>query len=154
MCSSLGSCTSDLTLISPKTLKYCSLLVCAMTTYANHYSHMVLIVEYVSEAEKYHAISTALKWVSIAEFFGMLSGTCTRVSVCLFLLRIFNAVRAWRWGLYGIMAFVVAIVIPIEVSIFGQCSPSRKLWDPLMPGSCWSPTINVHLGYFNGGKRP
>ena len=129
-------------------------MVCAMTSYANRYSHMVLTGAYASEAERYHAITTALKWVSVAEAFGMFSGTCTRVSVCLFLLRIFNAVRAWRLGLYVIMAFVVAIVIPIEVSIFAQCSPTQKLWDPLVHGRCWSPAINVHIGYFNGGKRP
>ena len=117
-----------------------------------HYSSLYLAGDYSTEAEALHDAMLALKWSSIAEPIGTSSGLCTRLSICLFLLRIFLTKRVWRWGLYAVMVFVTAVIIPTIVCLLVQCSPVQKLWDPLLPGSCWSPQTVIDIGYFNGGK--
>ena len=109
--------------------------------------------EYAMEMEGVHLVTTALKWSSISSPIGILSGLCTRISICLFLLRIFGAIPKWRWGLYSIMAFLTATLIPSFVCLFAQCSPGQKQWDRSLPGHCWSANTMVHIGYFNGGEQ-
>ena len=129
-----------------------SIIVCAMTSLTVHYSSLYLAGDYSTKAEAVHDIVLALKWSSIAAPIGIFSGLCTRISICLFLLRIFRTKRAWRWGLYTVMAFVTAAIIPTIVSLLAQCSPVQKLWDPSLQGSCWSSQTVVDLGYFTGGQ--
>ena len=121
-----------------------------MTSLTVHYSSLYLEGRYSTKAEAFHDATTALKWSSIAAPIGIFSGLCTRLSVCLFLLRIFHTKRRWRLSLYGIMVFATAVIIPTIVSLLAQCSPVQKLWNPLLPGSCWSPQTVIDIGYFNG----
>ena len=121
-----------------------------MTSLTAHYNALLLTGDYTSKAEANQDHVSALKWESIAAPIDILSGLCTRLSICLFLLRIFGTKRAWKRGLYTIMAFATAAFIPALVSLF-QCSPVQKRWDSSLPGSCWSSYIVVDLGYFNGG---
>ena len=123
-----------------------------MTSLTVHYSFLYLAGDYSTKAEAVHDVATALKWSSIAAPIGIVAGLCTRLSICLFLLRIFRAKRQWRRGLYAVMVFAIAIIVPTIVSLLAQCSPVQKLWDPLLPGSCWSAQTVIDIGYFNGGK--
>lgn len=116
-----------------------SLIVCGTTSRTVHYSSLYLAGDYSTKAEAIHDAILALKWSSIAAPIGIFSGLCTRLSICLFLLRIFRTKREWRWGLYAVMIFATAVIVPTIVSLLAQCSPVQKLWDPLLPGSCWSP---------------
>ena len=93
----------------------------------------------------------ALKYCFIASSVGIFSGLCTRLSICLFLLRLFRSVRAWRLSLYAIMAFTVAAAVPPMVSFIAQCQPIQKQWDPSLPGKCWSSLIVIRTDYFGGG---
>lgn len=124
-----------------------------MTSCTVHYSSLYLAGDYSTKAEALHDAILALKWSSIAAPIGITSGLFTRLSICLFLLRIFRTKRAWRWGLYAMMVFTTAVIVPTIVSLLAQCSPVQKLWDPLLPGSCWSPKTVIDIGYFNGGKK-
>lgn len=137
-----------------KFMQILSLVVCAMTSLTVHYSGLYLTGHYSTKSEALEYITTALKWSSIAAPIGILSGLCTRISVCLFLLRIFGTKKAWRSGLYTIMVFATIVVIPTIVSLLAQCSPVRKLWNPRLPGSCWLPRTVVDIGYFNGCEYP
>lgn len=83
---------------------------------------------------------------------GIFSGLFTRLSVCLFLLRIFRSVRGWRLGLYAIMAFTAAAIIPSTVLFLAQCQPIQKQWNPLLPGKCWSSLVVIRMNYFGGGE--
>lgn len=125
-----------------------------MTSRTVYYSSLYLTGDYSTKAEALHDAVLALKWSSIAAPIGITSGLCTRLSICLFLLRIFRTKREWRWGLYAVMVFATAVIVPTIVSLLAQCSPVQKLWDPLLPGSCWSPHTVIDIGYFNGGKQP
>lgn len=102
----------------------------------------------------FDAQTKALKYCTIATSVGIFSGLCTRLSICLFLLRIFRSVREWRLSLYAIMAFTVAAAVPPIVTFIAQCQPIQKQWDPFLPGKCWSSLIVVRTNYFGGGKSP
>lgn len=123
-----------------------------MTSITTHYSLLYLAGDYSTKAQAIYNITTALKWSSIAAPIGILSGLCTRLSICLFLLRIFHTKREWRLGLYAVMVFSTAVIIPTVVCLLAQCSPIQKLWDRAMPGSCWSHQTIIRIGYFSGGK--
>ncbi|KAF6224620.1 hypothetical protein HO173_012963 [Letharia columbiana] len=128
-----------------------ALVVCAMTSLSVHY-----IQQYFSDrshGQTVAAISNftlAQKLLALSLPVGIFSGLCTRLSVCLFLLRIFRSIRAWRWGLYAVMAFATAVVIPTHIILLAHCQPIRKQWDPLSPGTCWSPLILSRTSYAYG----
>lgn len=125
-----------------------------MTSATVHYSFLYLDGDYTSKAQAVYYVTTALKWSSIAAPIGIFSGLCARLSVCLFLLRIFRAKTEWKLGLYAVMIFATTVIIPTIVSLLAQCTPVQKLWNPALPGSCWSPQSVIDLGYFTGGKSP
>lgn len=74
----------------------------------------------------------------------------TRISICIFLLRIFNTKKYWRWGLYTIIAFVTVTQIPSALALLVQCQPVQKWWNPTIPGKCWSSQAQISLGDYNG----
>ena len=96
-------------------------------------------------------ILVGLKWQALSQPLSILSVTFTRISICFFLLRIFRTDRAWRWGLYSIAVFSAVTGIATAVVTVTQCQPVQKLWDPLLPGTCWSPETTVAIGDFQGG---
>lgn len=100
----------------------------------------------------FNSQTQALKYCTIATSVGIFVGLFTRLSICLFLLRIFRSVREWRLSLYAIMAFTVATTIAPVVSFIAQCQPIQKQWDPFLPGNCWSPLVVVRINYFGGGE--
>ena len=95
-------------------------------------------------------LSQALKWQYISQVLYIISTMFTRVSICFFLLRIFGTKRKWNNTLYAIMAFSVVTNISNASLVLAQCSPVQKLWDPLLPGTCWSPNAELFVGYYNG----
>ncbi|KAL8677442.1 MAG: hypothetical protein Q9186_006128 [Xanthomendoza sp. 1 TL-2023] len=70
-----------------------------------------------------------------AQFFTAL--LVTKISICLFLLRLsqFNRLRAI---LYGLIGFLVITHIPLFFIYVFQCSPIRKAWDRESVGKCLS----------------
>lgn len=75
-----------------------------------------------------------------------------RISICLFLLRLFGNKKRWRWALYSIMAFVTATNLSSAAVFLSECRPLKKVWDPSVPGTCVSSGTVVFAGYYNGGK--
>lgn len=124
-----------------------------MTSLTVHYTLLYLTGDYSTMAEADHDVNSALTWSLISAPIGIFSGLCTRLSICLSLLRIFRTTRKWRWSLYIVMFFTTAVIIPGIVTVLAQCSPVKKLWNPLLPGTCWSTQTVVKIGYFNGGKH-
>ncbi|KAL8998623.1 MAG: hypothetical protein Q9169_002374 [Polycauliona sp. 2 TL-2023] len=61
----------------------------------------------------------------------------TKISICLFLLRLsqFNRLRN---VLYGLMGILVMTHIPLLFIYIFQCDPVRKAWDREMDGECMS----------------
>ena len=76
----------------------------------------------------------------------------SRVSVCIFLLRIFSINIHWRWTLYSIMALTVVANITCIITVLTECRPLAKLWNPTTPGSCWQPHVVLRIGQWQGGE--
>lgn len=99
-------------------------------------------------------IFTGLKWQEVSQPTSILSATFTRVSICFFLLRIFRTDRRWRIGLYAIAVFAFVTGVATAVITVTQCQPIPKLWNPLLPGTCWSISTTIAIGDFQGGRSP
>ncbi|KAK3168975.1 hypothetical protein OEA41_005423 [Lepraria neglecta] len=73
-----------------------------------------------------------------------------KFSIGLLLLRIFGTKRTWRWIIRSIMAFVFVTTVISVAMVLAQCRPLDKLWNPTASGTCWSPEVVIHIGYYNG----
>ena len=99
-------------------------------------------------------IITGLKWQQMTQPTSILSVTFTRISICFFLLRIFRTDRRWRIGLYSIATFAFVTGLATAVITVTQCHPIPKLWNPMLPGTCWGIDTTIAIGDFQGGIFP
>ncbi|MCJ1260710.1 hypothetical protein MMC22_000572 [Lobaria immixta] len=63
---------------------------------------------------------------------------CSRVSISLFLLRIVSPGRRWKQGIYGLIAFAATNCVAMFITDWIRCVPAEKMWNPMVPGKCWS----------------
>lgn len=63
--------------------------------------------------------------------------TLSKLSICLFLLRIFKFER-WRNFLFGLIGFIIMMHTPLTILFLLQCTPLNKIWDISVPGHCFS----------------
>lgn len=97
-------------------------------------------------------IISADKFQAIGEIPIIISTLFSRVSVCLFLLRIFAVNVSWRWTLYIIIALTAGTNIACGTAIMLRCQPLAKEWNPAIPGRCWTPVNQVAVGQIQGGE--
>ena len=99
-------------------------------------------------------LSEAIKLQCFIQIVIIVGVMFVKVSIALFLLRIFGLghERWWRWSLYFIMWITVLTSLSSAIIALAQCRPIRKLWNPTVRGSCWSPETVVAFGEYNGGK--
>lgn len=110
------------------------------------------LIELVFNGLEYHAgdghhvfylkasqVVKIVKWNYVTEFFLFFIICLTKISICLFILRIKNT--GWlKWFLYALMAGLVVTTLVCEVILFAQCRPIRTWWDR-SAGTCWDLTI-------------
>ncbi|EZF30147.1 hypothetical protein H109_01242 [Trichophyton interdigitale MR816] len=96
--------------------------------------------EYIN-ANKYNWISQGCH---------VMSTNFGKVSVILFLLRIVVNSRSQRVFLYTVMAMLMVINSVCVFTIFGQCTPTSRLWDQDIPGYCWPPHYQRDYAFFQG----
>ena len=111
-----------------------------------HLYYLSLTPEFLAD------LTQALKWQYLTERVATFSLFFTRISICLFLLRLFSAIRSWRRILYCAIAFMILTNISSFILLMTQCTPMRKSWDPSVHGKCVSPTVVNFAAYYNGGK--
>ena len=80
-----------------------------------------------------------LKWNYITEIFLFLVICFTKISICLFVLRIKNA-RWLRRCLYSLILGLVITTLLCEIILFAQCQPLHAFWNR-QSGTCWKPAI-------------
>lgn len=97
-----------------------------------------------------------LKWNYLATPLLVFSLATSKISICLFLLRVLDQVRLKfkRPFLYTIILLLTLNAVPSAGYALGQCQPVRKLWDTATPGRCQDPRIFLYVGYANGGWDP
>ena len=75
----------------------------------------------------------------------------TKISICLFILRIRNT--GWlRWFLWGLMIGLVVTTIPPLVVLFAECHPIQATWDKRINGKCWKVDIYFDIIWLQVGE--
>ena len=98
-------------------------------------------------------LSKAIMWQYVSQPILILSTMFTKISICLFLLRIFGTRKVWKAGLYFIMAFATVTNLSSAAIVLAQCQPVQKIWNPLLSGNCWGPDTQIAIGDYNGGQN-
>lgn len=98
----------------------------------------------------YNIVQTNL-WSWIAQVTAIFDLVIARIAVIAFLSSIQSGTRSKsRYLLYAVGA-TQAIINVIEVGlIFRQCSPTAKLWDAAIPGTCDGIVLCSQVGYAQG----
>ena len=93
-----------------------------------------------------------LKWTYLSEITLFFVVCLTKISICLFILRIKKT--GWlKWALYALMAGLVITTTGPLVILFAQCRPLHAYWDiwERKEGTCWNvkvynDSIQVQVG--------
>jgi hypothetical protein len=102
-----------------------------------------------------HQIIESGKLNTLAQPWSIMSTCLSKVSVCLFLLRIIeHQNRNWDFFLCCLISLVVAVDCACSISILVQCQPLEKLWNPTVSGTCWPHHARNAMGYFQGSESP
>ncbi|KAL4916733.1 hypothetical protein BDW62DRAFT_218556 [Aspergillus aurantiobrunneus] len=94
--------------------------------------------------------STKFNWLS--QGFHVMSTNWGKVSVAVFLLRIIQKVKHHKPFMYGGMVLLTIINSVCVFTIYGQCSPTARLWDSEVDGSCWNPNVQKDYAFFQGSS--
>ncbi|KAI1412107.1 hypothetical protein F5Y13DRAFT_47606 [Hypoxylon sp. FL1857] len=90
-----------------------------------------------------------LKWVWLATIPGLLGTLLARVSITIFLIRLFGNKKWLKWYLILWTTFESLATIALLIVIFVQCSPVEGLWNPVIPARRWDPNIELYLAFFS-----
>ncbi|KAL4777259.1 hypothetical protein BDW60DRAFT_520 [Aspergillus nidulans var. acristatus] len=104
---------------------------------------------HASDLSDYQRIeSTKFNWLS--QGFHVMSTNWGKVSVAIFLLRIIHKVKHHRPMMYGGIVLLTVVNTVCVYTIYGQCTPTRKLWNSSGEGHCWDPTVQRNYAFFQG----
>ena len=98
-------------------------------------------------------LSLAVKYIILSETAFTLSLAFSKISICLFLLKILGNSHAKKrqWFLYLTICLLLVTAAVCVGQQLGQCQPANKLWRPEVPGICENPDVQMKLSYLNGG---
>ena len=96
----------------------------------------------------------SLQYLSLVETMFILSLRFSKISICVFLLRLLadSLAKKKRYFLYLWITLLLVVNVFCVSQQLGQCTPANKLWDPNIPGTCEDPKIQSKFGYLNGGR--
>ncbi|KAL4933236.1 uncharacterized protein BDV17DRAFT_286914 [Aspergillus undulatus] len=94
--------------------------------------------------------STKFNWLS--QGFHVMSTNWGKVSVAIFLLRIIQKVKHHKPVMYGGIVLLTVINSVCVYTIYGQCTPTARLWDESVKGSCWDPNVQRNYAFFQGSS--
>ena len=97
-------------------------------------------------------VQNVLKYSFITQIFLYLVNSLTKISICLFILRIKKT--GWlKWCLYVLMGGLIVTAATCWIVLFAQCRPIYRNWDRTNPhGSCWDPSIYEDVVWAQVGK--
>jgi len=94
-------------------------------------------------------IIQVVKWSDLSEFLLIWVTALTKISICIFVMRIPNSKRLTKL-LYALIALLVVVNGACVIAFLAQCRPMEALWDPAVGGSCWTLEVFVVFGYLQG----
>lgn len=103
-------------------------------------------MQYVDPARAAYSI----KLLRICEFIMILSTIFLKISISLFLKRLFLTSREWKVFFWCFIAFNSITSALDAAVIFPQCTPVELNWDKSVPGHCWSDTAINAVGIAQG----
>ena len=98
-----------------------------------------------SQLRNYQALAWA-DWVQV--FITLL---LTKISICLFLLRIVNSTKVTRL-MYGLIGFMVLFTAVCLFLFLGICRPLKAYWDVGVQGTCLSDRQVESIVIAQGGR--
>ncbi|KAL4861221.1 hypothetical protein BDV12DRAFT_208257 [Aspergillus spectabilis] len=91
------------------------------------------------------------KYQLLSQGFHVMSTNWGKVSVALFLVRIISKVKQHKRAMYAGIVLMSVINIVAVYTIYGQCTPTAKIWDFLgVEGTCWPDGVQRNYAYFQG----
>jgi hypothetical protein len=79
-----------------------------------------------------------------------MGSTLSKVSICLFFLRLVSRVKVWRIVLCVLILFLLLVNLAYSFTTLLQCRPLEALWNSDVEGNCWSVESQHGIGYFQG----
>lgn len=123
----------------------CATINTVLATIAYHYG----TGRHAIDLSPYHQIeSTKYNWLS--QGFHVMSTNWGKVSVALFMLRISQRAKHHRPAMCTGIALLSIINVVCVYTIYGQCTPTARLWDSDVHGSCWDPNVQKDYAFFQG----
>ena len=97
-------------------------------------------------------IQAILKWSFVTQIFLYLVNSITKVSICLYILRIKRT--GWlKWSMYALMAGLTITAATCSIVLLAQCRPIYRNWDRTNShGSCWGPNVYQDAIWAQVGK--
>ena len=90
-------------------------------------------------------------WSWVAQVVAILDLVIARIAVIAFLLSIQDRTATKSKYLLYFVGAIQAVINIIEVAlIFKQCTPTEKLWDPSIPGTCDMIVTCSQVGFAQG----
>ncbi|OKL57810.1 hypothetical protein UA08_06964 [Talaromyces atroroseus] len=86
----------------------------------------------------------------IAEFMLIISTVFVKISINLFLKRLFPTSRRWKAFFWAFIVFNTVTSFVDAAAIFPQCTPVEYNWNKSIDGHCWSDTAIDALGIAQG----
>ncbi|MCJ1375592.1 hypothetical protein MMC20_006829 [Loxospora ochrophaea] len=80
-------------------------------------------------------IQTA-KYLYISQVMGIASSTFTKISISIFLSRLFVVNERRKWGFWLLNALIIATGVSSFLAISLFCRPIQKFWNHSLPGEC------------------
>lgn len=123
----------------------CAIINTALATIASYYG----TGRHAIDLSAYQQIqSTKYNWLS--QGFHVMSTNWGKVSVALFMLRISQRAKHHRPAMWTGIAVLTIINAVCVYTIYGQCTPTARLWNSEVEGSCWDPNVQKNYAFFQG----
>jgi hypothetical protein len=94
--------------------------------------------------------TTAVQFDYLSQPLLNMSSTLSKVSICLFFLRLVSRVRMWRIVLGAEVALLLLVSLIYCFTTLLQCRPLEKLWNTDVAGVCWNIDVQHGIEYFQG----
>ncbi|KAL3474081.1 hypothetical protein BJX99DRAFT_186751 [Aspergillus californicus] len=95
-------------------------------------------------------LSTKFNWLS--QGFHVMSTNWGKVSIGIFLLRIIQKAKHHEPVMYAGIILLTIINTVCVYTIYGQCTPTARLWDSEVEGSCWDANTQKNYAFFQGSS--
>ncbi|KAH8677882.1 hypothetical protein BX600DRAFT_545582 [Xylariales sp. PMI_506] len=102
------------------------------------------------EGTHQQSLASALEFDYLSQPWLDMASTLSKVSICLFFLRLVSRVKLWRIVLLIQISVLLVLNLAYCITTLLQCRPLDKLWDSGVEGQCWSSTVQRNIDYVQG----